>query len=154
VLSLTTIGTPHLGTSVADFARLKVGQIYRLLRVLNIDHRGFLSVTRRAARALHRVAAAPEGVACFSVAGDPPAEEVCWPLRRLHAALWEREGPNDGLVSVESACAFGTPLRTWPVDHLHQVNWLAQDRVVRERKPALEFYAEVVANLAQHGFAA
>ncbi len=124
VLSLTTIGTPHLGSSLADFAKLRVGRIYRLLERLGIDHRGFLDVTRQAAGAFHREAVAPRGLPCFSVAGDPPAEMVCWPLRRLHAALSELEGPNDGLVSAASALAFGTPLTSMPLDHLRQMNWL------------------------------
>src|SRR4051795_6034337 len=40
ILSLTTIGTPHLGSSIADLAQLKAGRVYRLLSALKIDHRG------------------------------------------------------------------------------------------------------------------
>ena len=69
--------------------------------------------------------ARPHAIPCFSVAGDPMVKDVCWPLRGLYEALHELEGPNDGLVSVESALAFGTPLPVWPVDHLRQMNWLA-----------------------------
>src|SRR4051794_14664518 len=36
VLSLTTIGTPHLGSSIADLAQLKAGRVYRLLTALGI----------------------------------------------------------------------------------------------------------------------
>ena len=67
------------------------------------------------------------GLPCFSIAGDPSIEDVCWPLQRLHAAMTELEGPNDGLVSVESALAFGTPLPHWPVDHFRQMNWIVAD---------------------------
>ena len=47
VLSLTTIGTPHLGTALADFAKLRVGRVFRLLNALGIDPQGCLDITRR-----------------------------------------------------------------------------------------------------------
>lgn len=154
ILSLTTIGTPHLGSALADCARLRIGRVYRFLRMLRVDHRGLLDVTRRAARAIHRAIGTPDGVPCFSVAGDPAPDEVCWPLQGLFEALFLLEGPNDGLVSVESALAFGTPLPTRPVDHLRQMNWLAPVPGVPVAPSTLELYRAVIENLARHGFAA
>ena len=124
ILSLTTIATPHLGSALADSARLRVGPVYRLLRTMRIDHRGFHDVTRRAARAVNRQFCVPASVPCFSIAGNPADVDVCWPLRPFHQALLSLEGPNDGLVSVESALGFGTPLPEWPIDHLRQMNWM------------------------------
>jgi triacylglycerol lipase len=152
VLSLTTIGTPHLGSFLADFAKLRVGRVYRLLDAMGIDPQGCLDVTRGAARRFHDQNPLPAGVACFCVAGDPVAEMVCWPLRRLHVVLSELEGPNDGLVSVESAKAFGTPLPPWPADHLRQLNWLGQGQADSASPTPLELYAQVVAHLASLGF--
>src|SRR4029077_5920819 len=40
VLSLTTIGTPHLGTALADYAKLRVGRTYRPGASLGIRPRG------------------------------------------------------------------------------------------------------------------
>jgi triacylglycerol lipase len=151
ILSLTTIGTPHLGSSLADFAKLRVGRIYRLLEALGIDHRGFLDVTRRAAGKFHAAVVVPDSVRCFSIAGDPSTDEVCWPLRRLHAALRELEGPNDGLVSVESACAFGTKLTPWSLDHLGQMNWLTAESA---QTSAVALYERLVDHLIQLGFGA
>jgi triacylglycerol lipase len=154
VLSLTTIGTPHLGSSLADFAQLRAGRIYGLLSCLGIDHRGLLDVTRRNARQFHQRVGSPRGVTCFSIAGNPAADDVCWPLARLHAVVSELEGPNDGLVTVASALAFGTPLPEWPVDHLRQMNWWvagAEAGVTRTALPT-EYYDQAVANLAQVGF--
>ena len=153
ILSVTTIGTPHLGSAIADFAKLRVGRIYGVLERLGIDHRGFLDLSPAAMAEFNRRTHLPAGVSAFSVAGEPAPEDVCWPLRRLHDALDELEGPNDGLVSVRSATAFGQPLPSWPLDHFQQMNWLAApaapgrtaDRVIR-------LYAEVVANLASVGF--
>jgi triacylglycerol lipase len=154
VLSLTTIGTPHLGSSLADFAKLRVGRIYRLLAALGIDPQGCLDVTRSSARRFQERHPQPDGIPCFSVAGEPARDMVTWPLRRLHAALSELEGPNDGLVSVESATAFGTPLPAWPLDHLQQLNWLPPgDGGPASALPSpLELYAQVVSHLASLGF--
>jgi triacylglycerol lipase len=153
VLSLTTIGTPHLGSTLADFAKIRVGRIFRLLSALGIDPAGCLDVTRRAARHAHRLLGHPAGVLCSSIAGDPDPESVSWPLKRLHAALHELEGPNDGLVSVESALAFGTPLDSWRVDHLQQLNWLVPGLAVSPHSPILDLYAKVLEHLIASGFA-
>jgi triacylglycerol lipase len=152
VLSVTTIGTPHQGTSLADFAKLRVGRVYRLLQALGVDPQGCLDVTRSAAQRFHDRHPLSPSLPCFSVAGDPSAELVSWPLRRLHAVLMELEGPNDGLVSVESANAFGCPLPRWPVDHLRQLNWLTSDEPAPAAPAPLELYAQVVARLASLGF--
>jgi triacylglycerol lipase len=152
VLSLTTIGTPHLGSSLADFAKIRVGRIYDMLAAVGIDPQGCLDVTCGAARRFHERNPLPSGVPCFCVAGDPVAETVCWPLRRLHAVLSQMEGPNDGLVSVASAHAFGTPLPVWPADHLQQLNWVARVEHPAISPTPLELYAQVVAHLAALGF--
>ncbi|HWT77999.1 MAG TPA: alpha/beta fold hydrolase [Candidatus Methylomirabilis sp.] len=152
VLSLTTIGTPHLGTYLADFAKLRVGRVYRLLDLMGLDPRGFLDITRRSARRFHRLHDQPLDIPCFSLAGDPPSTEVTWPLQRLHAMLSELEGPNDGLVSVASAQAFGTALPSWPADHLRQMNWMTpMPGSICPHVPDL--YAQVLDKLAALGFA-
>src|SRR5262249_49153489 len=89
---------------------------------------------------------------CFSVAGEPEPGSVCWPLRRFHAILGELEGPNDGLVSTESAQAFGTHLTIWPVDHLRQMSWLINGKGQEVDPLPLDLYAQVIAHLASLGF--
>ncbi len=140
VLSLTTIATPHLGSGIADFAKLRVGRIYTLLEKLGVEHQGFLDVTPGVAAEFNRRNPLPDWLPVFSVAGDPPHEEVSWPLRRLHVALEELEGPNDGLVSVASATAFGQPSaqlagRPPPPDELAVSRGL--HRPMPARRPAL-----------------
>lgn len=155
-LSLTTVGTPHLGSAIADCARLRVGPVYKILRAAGIEHRGFHDVTRRAARAVNRLGIRPTSVPCFSVAGTPERLDVCWPLRPLYDLLLELEGPNDGLVSAESALAFGKPLVTWPIDHLRQLNWLsgAGKPSAATRRAVLGHYLSLLENLAEAGFSA
>jgi triacylglycerol lipase len=152
IKSLTTIGTPHMGSALADFAKLRVGRVFRLLSSMGIDPQGCVDVTRRAARHFNRRHAAPLDLPCISVAGNPTPETVCWPLTRTFAALSELEGPNDGLVPIESALAFGTPLPLWPVDHLRQMNWMERDEAHRPLAPPLDLYARLVAHLASLGF--
>ena len=123
-----------------------------MLASVGIDPQGCLDVTCNAARRFHDRNPLPYGIPCFCVAGAPEPEAVCWPLRRPHAALSQMEGPNDGLVSVESANAFGTPLPIWPADHLRQMNWLAHDESAAIGPTPLELYARVVAHLAALGF--
>jgi triacylglycerol lipase len=154
VLSLTTIGTPHLGTYLADFAKLRVGRVYRLLEAMRIDPRGFLDITRRSARRFHREHGVPADLPCFSIPGDPPASEVTWPLQRFHEVLLELEGSNDGLVPVASARAFGTPYPSWPADHFRQMNWM-EPVVPSPICPSIpSLYAHILENLASLGFAA
>ena len=157
ILSLTTIATPHLGSGIADFAKLRVGKIFNLLERLGVNHQGFLDLSPRAMAEFNQQVPVPGNVPVFSIAGDPDPDDVCWPLRRLHAALGEIEGPNDGLVSVESATALGQVLPNWPVDHLRQMNWLATRPSATARHPpypvVAHHYANIVANLAEIGFA-
>lgn len=153
ILSLTTIATPHLGTIIADFAKLRVGRIYRILSALGIDHRGFLNVTRLEARRFNRARRAPRDLPCFSVAGEPSALDVSWPLRRLHEALFEMEGENDGLVPASSAIAFGEPLEPWPLDHLQQLNRFNQSGDSANHD-ASAYYGRIIDNLIGLGFGA
>jgi triacylglycerol lipase len=152
-LSLTTVGTPHLGSYLADFAKLRVGRVYRLLQRMMLDPTGFIDITRLSARRFHRQYPQPDDIPCFSVAGVPPPEEVTWPLQRLHEVLAELEGSNDGLVPATSAQAFGTVLRPWPADHLRQMNWMTP--VAGSCCPPIpELYAGILDQLAALGFGA
>ncbi len=156
ILSLTTVATPHLGSQIADFAKLRVGRIFGLLERLGVNHQGFLDLSPRAMAEFNQQNPIPVDVPVFSIAGDPDPGQVCWPLRRLHAALLEIEGPNDGLVSVASATAIGQELASWPIDHLRQMNWfggLPPDEATYPPYPRVaRFYAQIVANLVNHGF--
>jgi hypothetical protein len=62
------------------------------------------------------------------------------------------EGPNDGLVPVDSAAAFGTVLPAWPLDHLRQMNWLAPDLPASLVAAPLDLYSQLVDHLAWIGF--
>ena len=44
------------------------------------------------------------------------------PLRAFHDIVLESEGPNDGLVSSQSA-SWGEYITTWQADHAQQIGW-------------------------------
>ena len=154
ILSLTTIGSPHQGSALADAAREHVGPVYKALRSLRINHKGFWDITKRAARAINRDTCRITNVSCFCVAGNPVESEVCWPLRPLYAILKDLEGPNDGLVSVESAHGFGRPLPDWPIDHFAQTNWIPKPLSSANSRRIGALYMSLLENLADHGMPA
>jgi len=123
VLSLTTVGTPHRGTTFADWG---VRRLARLLcpvfRTAGVPADAFFDLTTDSCRRFNeRVPDAPT-VRYFSVAG------VCgkpWlgPEYYLSAGIIGRsEGANDGLVSLASA-TWGEQTDVWTGDHLNLVNW-------------------------------
>lgn len=152
VLSLTTIGTPHLGSSLADLWSIRLARVDDGLRSLGLDISGLTAVTRTWARRFHRNHAVPRGVRCASLAGDPPLKWICWPLRPFRFELSHREGPSDGLVPVASALAFGESIGTRPIDHLRQMNWFPPIRDRQERPDPLDLYEAAIARLARLGY--
>lgn len=148
VLSLTTIATPHLGSTLATAAQRRLGPVYRLLRAVGLDHDGFLDVTPERAHRFHeQLGPLPPSIASLSIGGDPLPDRVCWPLRSLHRLMERLEGRNDGLVSVASSEAFGTPLPAWGSDHLQQMNWCTGTRRHRVADDVARSYLGLVEHL-------
>lgn len=153
VLTLTTIATPHRGTTFADWA------IYRLERILRpafdslgIPRQAFYDLTTRSCRAFNeRVPDMPQ-VRYFSIAARLDniwlAPEWQLPFRIVH----RNEGPNDGVVSVASSI-WGERHSVWDGDHLSIVNWWNPSSQLRggwrDRSP---LYGEIVRALADEGY--
>ncbi|KAG1757770.1 Alpha/Beta hydrolase protein [Suillus lakei] len=129
VISLTTIATPHRGSSFADhFMSLASQHLPSVLALLELlpngggDGKAFECLTLESMRRFNEETPDIEGVrylswgACY----EPGLIDTWkWP----HSVILEKEGPNDGLVSVESA-KWGTYLGTLsPVNHLDLVGW-------------------------------
>jgi triacylglycerol lipase len=127
VLSLTTLGTPHGGTSIADF---EVSLLGGLLNVIDstrlVDLQGFFDLTIRLSQEFAQEGVEdPTSVRYYSVAGvyHPASLLSLDLLRPTHDFILKTEkADNDGLVSVTSA-NFGTFLGTWPGDHFRLINW-------------------------------
>lgn len=105
VATLTTIGTPHLGTSVADvaieFGIDKVLGAFR--RLLNMD--GIRSCGTEACQEFNESARDHEAnnpVIYQTYSSSQSYERTFLPFQVAWKILQEREGENDGLVSVKS----------------------------------------------------
>jgi len=145
VASLTTVGTPHLGTPLAD-AGARAPLLAALARVgMEVDAIHDLT-TERMAEFNRAVPDAP-GVAYGSVVGAARRKRDVNPLL-LPTFVWlaERDGPSDGVVPARSQ-RWGEVLREIEADHWAQIGWAGSRRF-----DAAEFYAELLRELRGRGF--
>ncbi|MCC7442037.1 MAG: hypothetical protein IT285_10400 [Bdellovibrionales bacterium] len=129
VASVTTIGTPNQGTSLADIAGgLLPDDLFhsaeRLANRLGLSHEGFLQLgARNFKRTLSAELSDAPGVAYFSATSviRKPVLKTSLPLFWLTERILRRsEGENDGFVSAQSA-RHGTDIGTWVGDHYGQI---------------------------------
>jgi triacylglycerol lipase len=138
VATVTTIGTPHHGTRLADIALgLVPGPIVNVLGFLTeVLGAGDSQAVTNLAEMTEQYAETvfnPENlddsrVSYYSIGGETNVltldlfnEDICSPLLLAgHVLLSTADGPNDGLVSVESA-TYGEYLGTLPADNLDLV---------------------------------
>jgi triacylglycerol lipase len=154
VLSLTTLGTPHRGSSFADWA---LGRLARLLRpffeLFSIPTQAFYDVTVARCREFNEKVPDAPGVRYFSVAARHVGNFFSHPEWVLsHQIVKQAEGENDGVVSIASA-TYGERVDIWDGDHLSLVNWLRPFGVNRgwSRNPS-ERYGPLLRRLADEGF--
>ena len=143
VASLVTIGTPHLGTPLADAGHAVFGRITRLLRKL-VDLTGFGDLTTEGMTKFNLEVPDAQGVAYASVVGRSgrlKTNPLLWPS---HLYLAECSGPNDGVVPTTSQ-AHGEVLREIEADHWAQIGW-------GRGFDAVSFYEELLLELRGRGF--
>ncbi|KAG8832174.1 hypothetical protein FRC17_001814 [Serendipita sp. 399] len=170
IRSVTTIATPHRGSYFADWFLDAIGKtnIPSIVAFLDYlpngggDGKAFEGLTREAMKKFNEEVPDVEDVLYFSwgAACQPslvdPFKQVTgarvWP----HGVILEKEGPNDGLVSVASA-QWGKYLGTLEeVNHLDLVGWVNAARYKWAElfgkainfKPA-SFYLEIASRLAE-----
>src|SRR5262245_9323194 len=123
VLSLTTIGTPHRGSSFADWGVRRLERLVRpCFRFLCWDHQAFYDLTTDACRRFNDTVPDSPRVRYFSVAGNCEGRWLGLGWRLPWWIVRNVEGANDGVVSVESA-RYGEDTEVWDGDHLNLVNW-------------------------------
>ncbi len=157
VCSLTTLGTPHRGSPIANLTLdALINPFAVLIRQFNMrDLVARLHARTAAHRDLRpeacaefnaRTPDAPE-VRYFSYAGNPPASAVHLILRPTHQILLRRGdgGANDGLVTVSSARWTGFRGQV-PADHLSLVGWQFLDSPRRHFDPEA-FYLDLLEDL-------
>ncbi len=94
------------------------------------------------------------GVSFQAYAGTQPVERMFPPLRLVWGIIQEKEGANDGLVSVESAKWTNDHFRaTLDADHLNELGWWPEILDSRERarkeQESKAFYSSIAEGLAR-----
>lgn len=153
VLTLTTIATPHRGTAFADWGIRRLERVVKpILNVCGIATQGFYDLTTTSCRAFNESVPDAAGVRYFSVAGR--YENRVLHLEWLLSAriVMHIEGPNDGVVSVESA-KYGEDQEIWEGDHLNLINcYLPSVRLTNVWRDIAPRYGGLVRRLADEGF--
>jgi triacylglycerol lipase len=148
VASLTTIGTPHAGTPLADIGASLLGDklgLKKLARVIGLDVEAFWELTTKRLRASAELADV-DGVLYASIVGACSRSRVHPLLALTHKYLSSTAGDNDGLVPAASQ-QWGEVLRTVDADHWAQIGWSA-----RRSLDIAAIYVDVVKELAARGF--
>lgn len=123
ILSLTTLGTPHRGTAMADWGLRSVLPLVRpMFDLLGLPWQAVPDLTVESCKLFNEQVPDVPGVRYFSVAGQFQANWRKWHFSVPERYLRRLEGPNDGLVSVSSA-TYGEDCQIWEVDHMDLVNW-------------------------------
>jgi triacylglycerol lipase len=127
VASLTTIGTPHRGSPIADVGAALVGNILGLNKLLGLVGLGvdaFHDLTTEHMTKFNAEVEDARGVRYFSVIatvdhGDPDLLPLLSPSSLF---LTKRTGPSDGMVPADSQ-AWGRVLDRVKADHWAQIGW-------------------------------
>jgi triacylglycerol lipase len=139
VATVTSIGTPHLGTVLADVLLADGGEdLIQSLRPI-IDLEGFLTLTRDKRQAFNELAEdweAKNPVLYQVYAGSQAYEKILVLLKGAYQLIYKTDGENDGLVPVTSQlwtdklfAENGTekqiPQKQFPVpvDHFNEIGW-------------------------------
>jgi triacylglycerol lipase len=153
-LTLTTLGTPHRGTSFADWGTDNLGAAVRpFLDLFAIPSEGFYDLRRDRCAAFNADTPDAPGVRYFSVAGAFTLDWLTWQWHLPYHIIEQEEGANDGLVSVESA-RYGERFEQWDdTTHADLVNWPnpAAQAMQRWHDRAPDYLA-LVSRLADEGY--
>lgn len=128
VISLTTVGTPHRGTPLADVGTARLRGAINLLDRFKIPTGAFDDLTIERCHRFNEVNRDAPGVRYFSIGGSvrvktfPPSS-----LLPTYCLMYDSSRPtetaNDGMVPIESA-RWGERFTPWPgLDHVNLINW-------------------------------
>ena len=123
-LTLTTLGTPHRGSPVADRATDVAARVGFLgaIRKFGVDTAAFTDLRTDSCAAFNAATPDAPGVVYRSFAGRKSRGDMAPPLRRTFDLIDDVEGANDGLVSVASA-RWGSVAQVVAADHVDLVGW-------------------------------
>ena len=122
VLTLTTIGTPHRGSSFADWGIDRFERIVKpVLDTLGMPYQAIYDLTQSRCIDFNASVLDAPSVRYFSVGGRHDGHFLHPEWLLPFSIVTEREGDNDGIVSVASA-SYGESFDLWEGDHLMLVN--------------------------------
>lgn len=123
VLTLTTIATPHRGSTFADWGIRNLETVLRpVFQFLGIPRQAFYDLTTASCRKFNEQVPDAPGVRYLSVAGRYDGDWRSPEWLFSHRIVGQEEGANDGVVSVASA-TYGERIEVWEGDHLSLINW-------------------------------
>jgi len=129
VATLVTIGTPHGGSPVANafddpLDPLRARIPHFIMKQLQENAGAVHDLTTDSCEQFNRDTPDVDGVRYLEIAGDAPQDGSELLLYDLAATIGKINGPNDGVVTVESAQRPGRQLfATWPMDHAGEIGW-------------------------------
>jgi triacylglycerol lipase len=124
VLTLTTLGTPHRGTSFADWGVSRLSHLVQpVLNLLGLPTQAFRDLTTAMCRRFNEEVPDVPQVRYFSVAGRHDGSLLTPEWLLPYNIVLQNEGDNDGVVSMASA-RWGQSMEVWEGDHFSLVNWL------------------------------
>ena len=162
IASLTTISTPHAGSPFADWGLANLSQIPFLLKKIGLDVDAFKDLRTDSCKAFNQ---RPEVIEFESRCQSDilfqtyAGRQAIWGIFNLlkgpFRIIEEKEGENDGLVSVQSAkwqddYFKGTLDKT---DHLNELGWWEVSQLMKDETPdellqrIHKFYAAVAGRL-------
>lgn len=153
VLTLTTIGTPHQGSSFADWGVQRLERLVKpILMMIGMPYQGFYDLTRANCKAFNEKVLDVASVRYFSIGGKHDGHFLHPEWLLPHGIVSKAEGENDGVVSLESA-RYGEYFEVWDGDHLTLVNMLnpLHHLFGRWRDPAPR-YGAILRRLADLGY--
>jgi triacylglycerol lipase len=152
VVSLTTLGTPHRGTPLADWGLFRFARIVRPgLHFLGVPYQAFYDLSTGACSRFNQQNPDDLRVRYFSVAGRMAPDQLVTLLAWPRWMIEQVEGPNDGLVSLTSA-QYGESCEEWEGHHLDLVNWHTPWASAERRRDRLPDYVRLIGRLADEGF--
>jgi triacylglycerol lipase len=153
VLTLTTLGTPHRGTSFADWGVNRFERIVRpFLDTIGMPYQAFYDLTRPRCQEFNENVKDVPGVRYFSVAGKHDGHFMHLEWLLPYQIIRNEEGDNDGLVSVTSA-TYGEHCDLWPDDHHGLINWYHPVKHYRGTLgDPVERYGAILRRLADLGY--
>lgn len=153
VLSLTTVGCPHRGSTFADWSVDRFARFFHpLFRAAGVPDDAFFDLMTDNCQRFNEETPNVPGVRYFSVAGVIERPWLAHGWKLPNRIVDRAEGPNDGVVSVASA-TWGESTAIWRGDHLNLVNWPNKRmRKAGEWPDRAGEYASLLGQLQRVGF--